>query len=412
MEARHHQVPTDEKALLEELSSAFRAHFGEKAARLFFAPSRINIIGEHIDYNGGNVFPCALTIGTYALAAPNEENALRLYSLNLDAENTATLPLNEEKAPDDWTGYVLGVFHALEQKGLKPVGLDIAVAGNIPNGSGLSSSASLELLCGVIAEALFEKTTDETLTRLDLVEAGVWCENEYLGVHTGIMDQYVIGFGKAGHAMRLDTAAKQHEYVPLELEAKGACILVLNTNKRRELKDSKYNERRAECATALKELNRLLREKGEAPREFLCDFSEDELNWLDGLDPVIAKRARHVITENARVQAMIDAFADSRLEDAGQILNDGHRSLRDDYEVTGPHLDAIVEAAQSAEGCYGARMTGAGFGGCAIALVRQDAVDAVIAHIKKIYAEKTDRTAECLISLAGDGAGERVVAAN
>lgn len=408
MEAKQRQMPTEEHALLEELSRAFRSHFGEKQARLFFAPSRINIIGEHIDYNGGNVFPCALTIGTYALAALNGKQELRLYSLNLDEENTVSLPLAETQAPDDWTGYVLGVFHALEQKGLKPVGLDIAVAGNIPNGSGLSSSASLELLCGVIAQALFAQQ-GEDLTRLDLVEAGVWCENEYLGVHTGIMDQYVIGFGKAGHAMLLDTAAKEHKYVPLELEAKGACIMVLNTNKRRELKDSKYNERRAECSKALEGLNHVLAERGEAPRAFLCDFNEDERELLDALDPVIARRARHVITENARVQAAMDAFQDNRLEDAGQYLNESHRSLREDYEVTGPYLDAIVEAAQSAEGCYGARMTGAGFGGCAIALVRKDAVEAVKAHIETVYAERTDLKAECLISMAGDGAGERTL---
>ena len=387
------------------LQADFEAQFGDaRDVRFFFAPSRINIIGEHIDYNGGAVFPCALTIGTYALARPNDLNVLRLYSVNMENRQDISLPLPAYDAKREWANYPIGVAKALEKEGVSPRGMDVVVYGNIPNGSGLSSSASLELLFGVLYSAFWSERPIPTLT---LVEAGVWCENDFFGLHTGIMDQYVIGFGKAGHAMVLDTANKTHTYVPLSLEEKEAVLIVLNTGHRRELKDSKYNERRAECDEALEQLNAVLTKEGRETKAFLCAFTAEDLPLLAHLDSeVLRRRVHHVITENQRVKDTVTALQAGDLNLVGDLLKAGHASMRDDYEASGPHLDAIVDAANHAEGCYGARMTGAGFGGCAIALVKKEAVNAFSAAVKKAYQDKMGIVPELIVSTAGDGAGE------
>lgn len=388
------------------LQKEFVRQFGDaKGVRFFFSPSRINIIGEHIDYNGGAVFPCALTIGTYALARPNDRGILRLYSMNLDNRQDIAYPLPAYDPAHDWGNYAAGVYLALQQGGLSTAGLDCVVYGNIPNGAGLSSSASVELLFGVIARAFWGE--EDKPTTLELVEAGVWCENDYFGLHTGIMDQYVIGFGKAGCAMVLDTAHKRHKQVPLAMDEQGAIFMVLNTKHRRELKDSKYNERREECEKALARLNALLTERGEKPKEHLCDFDLTDLPLLDALNSdTLRRRVRHAITENARVKETVAALQDGRLDEVGRLLKEGHASMRDDYEASGPHLDAIVDAAIAAPGCYGARMTGAGFGGCAIALVKKEAIEAFSKAVEKAYYEKTGLHPELIVSSAGDGAGE------
>ncbi|MDY3052100.1 MAG: galactokinase [Ndongobacter sp.] len=380
------------------LDQQFCARFGkaDEACRYFFAPSRINLIGEHIDYNGGLVFPCAIDIGTYAIVRANEDNVLRLYSVNLEQAGEVSFPLPEYDETRGWVNYPVGVLRYLETLGYPSGGFDAVICGNIPNGSGLSSSASVELLFGEIVNALFYR---EQIARIELVHAGVWCENEFFGLHSGVMDQYVIGFGKKDHAMALDTSCEEHRDVPFTLP--GASIVIMNTNKRRELKDSKYNERRSECERALTLLQK------EKPVSYLCELTSADLPLVEALeDPVLRKRARHAVTENARVHQAVKALEDGDLIRLGELLREGNDSIREDYEVTGPELDAITAAANAVEGCYGARMTGAGFSGCAIAIVQNEVIDAFCAQVAAAYREKTGREAHFIISRAADGARE------
>jgi len=382
--------------LKQTLEQAFVTCFGDaEGVRYFFSPSRINIIGEHIDYNGGVVFPCAIGIGTYGVARPNGRQLIRLKTLNFNHYAELEIPFGAYDDARGWVNYTAGVGTYLADRGHRVEGFDLLVYGDIPNGSGLSSSASLELLIGEVINALFNGNRIE---RLSLVHAGVWCENSYFGLHTGIMDQYVIGFGKRDHALVLNTGAQTHEYVPFELP--GAKIVILNTQKRRELKDSKYNERREECERALA----LLRAHREIT--YLCELGEDDLPLVEALeDEVLRRRARHVVTENLRVQAAIRAMNAGDLEQLGRILREGQRSLSEDYEVSGRELDAITEAANRHPGCYGARMTGAGFGGCGIALVREDMIDDFIEQVGASYLQAVGYEAQFIRSTASDGTG-------
>ncbi|MDD7543978.1 MAG: galactokinase [Peptoniphilaceae bacterium] len=386
-----------ESKIREVLDQAWADRFGDSAdSRYFFAPSRINIIGEHIDYNGGNVFPCAITIGTYARAKKNNSGTLRLYSKNLDRGGELPLPLPEYQAGNGWMNYPAGVFHYLEDLGYRIGGMDVVVYGDIPNGSGLSSSSSLELLFGQIVNSFYN---DGQIPIIDLVHAGVSCENDFFGLHTGIMDQYVIGFGKKNHAMVLDTKKEEHFYVPFTLP--GAKIVIMNTNRHRALKDSKYNERREECEKALRELQQYKK------ADFLCEYAENDLPLLDSLSSdVLRRRARHVITEQARVKRAVKALQNEDLALLGRLLRKSQDSLREDYEVTGPYLDAICDAANMTPGCFGARMTGAGFAGCAIALVQEEAIPEFTQDVGKQYHEKTGLEAQFILSIAGDGARE------
>lgn len=380
------------------LDREFLERFGraDGVCRYFFAPSRINLIGEHIDYSGGLVFPCAIDIGTYAIVRTNDDNVLRLYSVNLDQAGEVSFPLPEYDEARGWINYPIGVLRYLEKIGYPSRGFDAVIYGNIPNGSGLSSSASVELLFGEIVNALFHQ---EQIARIELVHAGVWCENEFFGLHSGVMDQYVIGFGKKDHAMALDTSCEEHREVPFTLP--GASIVIMNTNKRRELKDSKYNERRNECERALALLQK------EKPISYLCELTLTDLPLVETLeDPTLRKRARHAATENARVHQAVKALEEGDLLWLGELLREGNDSIREDYEVTGPELDAITAAANAVDGCYGARMTGAGFGGCAIAIVRNEIIDVFCEQVEATYREKTGREAQFIISRAGDGARE------
>lgn len=385
------------ETIRKRLDAAWRKHFGDPAGcRLFYSPSRINIIGEHIDYNGGNVFPCAIDIGTYALVRKNDLGRLRLHSENVEGAGDLTLPVGDYEEDRGWLNYPVGIVKRLTQEGYHVEGFDAVIYGDIPNGSGLSSSASIELLFTSIINELFN---DGKIAPIEMIHAGVWCENEFFGLHTGIMDQYVIGLGKKDHAMLLDTSAETHVYVPFKLP--GASIVILNTNKRRELKDSKYNERRGECEEALKHL----REKKDI--QFLCDLGLEDLPLVESLeDEVLRKRARHVVTENARVAEAVQAMKDGDLVRLGELLRESHRSLRYDYEVTGLHLDAITDAANAVEGCYGARMTGAGFSGCGIAVVKNEAIDHFKEVVGREYFEKTGLKAQFIESLAADGVHE------
>lgn len=364
----------------EQVRADFAKVFGVEADHTFFSPGRINLIGEHTDYNGGHVFPAAISLGTYGAARKRDDQLLRFFSGNFEEKGIIEVPLeNLHFEPEhNWTNYPKGVLHFLQKAGYTiDRGMDVYVYGNIPNGSGLSSSASLELLTGVIAEKLF----DLQLERLDLVKIGKLTENEFIGVNSGIMDQFAIGMGADQRAIYLDTNTLEYDLVPLDL--KDNVIVIMNTNKRRELADSKYNERRAECEKAVEELNRKLSitTLGE-----LDEWSFDEYSYLIE-DENRLKRARHAVLENQRTLQARAALQAGNLDKFGRLMNASHVSLEHDYEVTGLELDTLVHTAWEQEGVLGARMTGAGFGGCAIALVGKDAVESFKENVGRKYQE-------------------------
>ena len=363
-----------------ELIQAFSAIFGQEPDATFFSPGRINLIGEHTDYNGGHVFPAAITLGTYGAARKRDDQKLRFYSGNFEDLGVIEVDLTDLvfKKEDNWTNYPKGVLKFLQEAGhVIDTGMDVYVFGNIPNGSGLSSSASLELLIGIIAEELFALKLD----RLDLVKIGKKTENEFIGVNSGIMDQFAIGMGADQRAIYLDTNTLEYELVPLDLG--DHVIVIMNTNKRRELADSKYNERRAECEKAVEELQAALdiQTLGE-----LDEATFDEYAYLIQ-DANRLKRARHAVSENQRTLKAKAALVVGDLERFGRLVNASHVSLEHDYEVTGIELDTLAHTAWEQEGVLGARMTGAGFGGCGIAIVAKDKVEVFKEAVGKTYTD-------------------------
>ena len=365
---------------IQQLRSNFATIFEAEADHTFFSPGRINLIGEHTDYNGGHVFPAAISLGTYGAARKRDDNLLRFYSANFEDKGIIEVPLENLRFEKEhnWTNYPKGVLHFLQKAGhVIDKGMDVYVFGNIPNGSGLSSSASLELLTGIIAERLF----DLKLERLDLVKIGKQTENEFIGVNSGIMDQFAIGMGADQRAIYLDTNTLEYDLVPLDL--KDNVVVIMNTNKRRELADSKYNERRAECEKAVGELKQKL---SIATLGELNEWDFDEYSYLIQ-DENRLKRARHAVLENQRTLQAQAALQAGNLEKFGRLMNASHVSLEHDYEVTGLELDTLAHTAWEQEGVLGARMTGAGFGGCAIALVRKDAVEAFQKNVGQKYEE-------------------------
>ena len=364
----------------QELRNAFQTVFGAEADHTFFSPGRINLIGENTDYNGGHVFPAAITLGTYGAARKREDKLLRFFSANFEDKGIIEVPLENLQFEEEhnWTNYPKGVLHFLQEAGHTiDVGMDVYVYGNIPNGSGLSSSASLEMLTGVIAETIYGLKVD----RVELVKIGKQTENHFIGVNSGIMDQFAIGMGADQRAIYLDTNTLEYDLVPLDL--KDNVVVIMNTNKRRELIDSKYNERRAECETAVSELQAKLdiQTLGELD---VWDF--DTYSYLIK-DENRIKRARHAVLENQRTLQARKALEEGDLEAFGRFMNASHVSLEHDYEVTGLELDTLVHTAWEQEGVLGARMTGAGFGGCAIALVNKDKVEAFEEAVGKRYEE-------------------------
>ncbi|MGE6598966.1 galactokinase [Bacillus proteolyticus] len=347
-----------------ELTLKFAEVFGPQETTQYFSPGRINLIGEHTDYNGGFVFPASITYGTYGVAKRRKDDRVLVYSTNFEELGVISFTLNEldYDKNTNWANYVKGVILTLKEAGHKiDCGFELLVEGTIPNGAGLSSSASLELLVGIVLEDLF--TLD--VTRLELVKMGKKVENEFIGVNSGIMDQFAIGFGEKDRAILLDTNTLKYEMVPVVLD--DYAIVIMNTNKRRELVDSKYNERRAECEEALARLQTKLEIHA------LGELSETEFDANQDLigDEVLIKRAKHAVYENERTKKAKAALTAGDLEEFGKLLNASHTSLRDDYEVTGLELDTLVATAQKQQGVLGSRMTGAGFGGCAIALVKE-----------------------------------------
>lgn len=364
----------------QELNQAFTKVFGTEADATFFSPGRINLIGEHTDYNGGHVFPAAITLGTYGAARKRDDKTLRFYSANFEDAGIIEVDLDNlvfDKA-DSWTNYPKGVIKFLQEAGHTiDTGFELYVYGNIPNGSGLSSSSSLELLVGIMAEELY----DLQLERLDLVKIGKQTENDFIGVNSGIMDQFAIGMGADKRAIYLDTNTLEYDLVPLDLG--DNVIVIMNTNKRRELADSKYNERRAECEKAVEELQAKLAIKtlGELDAQTF-----DEYSYLIKDDNRL-KRARHAVWENQRTLQARKALEAGELEQFGRLVNASHVSLEHDYEVTGIELDTLAHTAWEQEGVLGARMTGAGFGGCGIAIVDKDKVETFKENVGKVYTE-------------------------
>ena len=378
------------------INDKFTEIFGEQAEATFFSPGRINLIGEHTDYNGGHVFPCAISLGTYGAARKREDNKLRFYSANFEDLGIIETSLDDLKydKKDNWVNYAKGMIYFLKETGHDvDKGMDIFIEGNIPNGSGLSSSASLEMLIGVIAQELFNLDID----RVDLVKLGMETENKFIGVNSGIMDQFAVGMGKQNQAILLDTNTLEYSYAPVDMG--NNVIVIMNTNRRRELADSKYNERRSECETAVGELQAKLDIKtlGELDAQTFDEYSyliEDE-NRL--------KRARHAVWENQRTMQAQTALEEGDLEKFGRLVNASHVSLEHDYEVTGIELDTLAHTAWKQDGVLGARMTGAGFGGCGIAIVDKDKVEAFKENVGKVYTEKIGYAPAFYIAEIADG---------
>ena len=365
-------------------------------ARAFFAPGRVNLIGEHTDYNGGHVFPCALTIGTYAVARKRNDRKLRFYSMNFSRLGVIESSL-DELTPDKeagWTNYPKGVMWAFKERGMEiTCGLDILLNGTIPNGSGLSSSASVEVVTGYILKELF----GFEVSNQDLALIGQYSENNFNGVNCGIMDQFAIAMGKKDNAIFLDTADLHYEYAPIKLQ--GAKIVISCSNKRRGLGDSKYNERREECETALSEIQlgmgiNTLGDLDEALFEQIKMAIKDEDR---------RKRAKHAVYENQRTIKAVQALKDNDIALFGKLMNESHISLRDDYEVTGEELDTLVEEAWKIEGVIGSRMTGAGFGGCTVSIVKDEAVDEFIEKVGEAYKERIGYAADFYVVEIGSG---------
>ena len=363
---------------------------------VYFAPGRVNLIGEHTDYNGGHVFPCALTIGTYGAVRKRNDNKLRFYSMNFEHLNVIESSLDDltPRKNAGWTNYPKGVMWALREKGYEiPCGIDLMLFGNIPNGSGLSSSASVEVLTGYILNDLF----DLGISNQDLALLGQFSENNFNGVNCGIMDQFAIAMGKKDHAIFLDTADLSFEYAPIKLE--GAKIVISCSNKKRGLGDSKYNERRAECEEALEEIRQKVKV------DSLGDLSEEQFEEVrDAIkDATRQKRAKHAVYENQRTIKAVQALKANDIELFGKLMNASHVSLRDDYEVTGIELDTLVEEAWKVEGVIGSRMTGAGFGGCTVSIVKDDAVDTFIEKVGTAYKATIGYAADFYVVQIGDG---------
>lgn len=375
----------------------FEEIFGDAdGVKSYFAPGRVNMIGEHTDYNAGHVFPCALTIGTYAAARKRDDRKLRFYSMNFEQLGVLESSLDDLK-PDpaaDWTNYPKGVMWAFEEKGFTiPCGMDLVLNGNIPNGSGLSSSASVEVLTGFILRDLFGFEVGNQ----DLALIGQYSENKFNGVNCGIMDQFAIAMGKKEHAIFLDTADLSYEYAPIRLE--NAKIVIACSNKKRGLGDSKYNERRSECEAALAELQKVIGING------LGDLTQEQFDSYQSAiaDEVRRKRAKHAVYENRRTIRAVEALRQNDIDTFGRLMNDSHVSLRDDYEVTGVELDTLVEEAWKIDGVIGSRMTGAGFGGCTVSIVRDGAIDTFIAQVGKAYLDKIGYAADFYVVEIGDG---------
>lgn len=381
----------------EKLFNEFKKIFGDTAnAELFFAPGRVNLIGEHTDYNGGHVFPCALTIGTYAVARKRNDGKLRFYSMNFAELGIIEADLNSiayDKA-QNWANYPLGVLKTVHEMGYRQdFGFEMLLFGNIPNSSGLSSSASVEVLTCYVGKCLYGWDIDNILN----AKIGQKAENQFIGVNCGIMDQFAIAMGKADNAIFLDTATLEYSYAPIKLD--GMKLVVACSNKKRGLGDSKYNERRSQCEEALARI-----QKGGHVESWgaLTPEQFEEKRRLIG-DEILEKRAKHAVYENARTVEAVEALKANNIKRFGELMNASHDSLRDDYEVTGIELDTLVDESRKQKGVIGSRMTGAGFGGCTVSIVEENCVDDFIKNVGREYLAKIGYAADFYVLSIGDG---------
>jgi galactokinase len=380
----------------KELKEAFITLYGKPADALYFAPGRVNLIGEHTDYNGGFVFPCALSFGTYLLCGKNDDKVMRFRSLN--QEEVVEKPLDQLQTPQEksWVNYPMGVFDQFIKRGFTfPFGLDLLIWGDVPNGAGLSSSASLEVVTGYMLNDVFKTN----YTRVDIAKIGQKAENEFVGVNCGIMDQFASANGKIDHAIFLDCNTLDFELVPVKLQ--GIKVLISNTHSPHKLDSGAYNQRVAECKKAVELISKV------RPIHYLAELTEADFKQVESSldsDPVAHKRARHVVTEVQRTTDAVKALKAGDIKLFGKLMNASHVSLRDDYEVTGIELDTMAEEAWKIDGVIGSRMTGGGFGGCTVSLVKDEAIDTFIEKVGAAYKAKTGITPDFYVAEIGDGA--------
>lgn len=386
--------------MIDQLKNDFISVFEKKdGLRTFFAPGRVNLIGEHTDYNGGYVFPCALSFGTYAIVRKREDKVVKFYSNNFKNIGIIEINLDEIKYEEkhDWANYPKGVIKIFRESGYElSSGFEVLFFGNIPNGAGLSSSASIELATSVLLKGLFDLDID----MISMIKLSQKAENEFIGVSCGIMDQFAIGMGQENKAVLLDCNTLNYRYSVLDL--KDNSIVIANTNKRRGLADSKYNERRSECDRALSQL------KEKLSINSLGELTEEEFEKNKELieNPVDRKRAKHAVYENRRTIKAVEELEKGDLQEFGQLMNQSHISLRDDYEVTGKELDTLVSLAWEQKGTIGSRMTGAGFGGCTVSIVKNDKLYEFIDTVGKKYADIIGYEASFYVASIGEGARE------
>ena len=386
-----------ENEILAKMEEEFAAKFGAQETRAYFSPGRVNLIGEHTDYNGGHVFPCAISLGTYALVADRADNKTRIYSMNLANKGViefamSGLSYDKEK---NWANYPMGVVKVFEDAGHKAShGFDILVYGTLPNGSGLSSSASIEVLTALILNDAFGFGLD----MVEMVKLSQKAENTFVGVNCGIMDQFAVGMGKKDCAILLDCNTLSYRYSKIALE--GASIVISNTNKPHSLASSAYNVRRAQCEHALNELKEVKPELNA-----LGELSNEAFNQLAGAisEPLERQRARHAVLENNRTLEAVEALEADDVVKFGKLMNESHYSLRDDYDVTGKELDTLAELAWQIDGVIGSRMTGAGFGGCTVSLVKNEAIEAFKEKVGKAYTEKIGYAPSFYVANIADG---------
>lgn len=382
----------------QELVTLFEELFGAgDDERVYFSPGRVNLIGEHTDYNGGHVFPCALTIGTYAVARKRSDRVIKLYSANLDKFGVVESSLDDlvNKESYGWANYPLGVVWAFAEKGIiLDSGFEMVVWGNIPNGSGLSSSASLEVLTGTVLKDIFG--IDKTMVDLALI--GQYSENNFNGCNCGIMDQFAVAMGKQDNAIFLDCADLTYQYAPVKIPT--AKIVITNSKVKHSLVDSAYNDRRNESSQALSDLQTV------CGISTLGDLTNEEFEKYGSAikDEVCYRRAKHAVAENQRTISAVEALKNNDIKTFGELMNASHVSLRDDYEVSCEEVDFLVETEWSVPGVIGARITGGGFGGCTVAIVENDAVENFKEVVGKAYKEKYDLDAEFYVVEIGDGA--------
>lgn len=383
--------------ILDEMQEVFREKFGAAQTHAYFSPGRVNLIGEHTDYNGGHVFPCAISLGTYALVAPRTDGISRLYSMNLPEQGVVQFPMHGAVKSDayGWANYPIGVVRVMEDAGHRAAhGFDIVLYGTLPNGAGLSSSASIEVLMAVILN-------DELNLGIDMVELVKFsqkAENEFVGMNCGIMDQFAVGMGKKDCAILLDCNTLSYRYSKLALD--GCSIVITNTNKTHSLVTSAYNERRAQCESALKTLQKV------KPIKALGELTNAEFDAIASAipDPVERRRARHAVYENNRTLEAVKALEANDVKRFGELMNASHVSLRDDYEVTGPELDTLAELAWQQDGVLGSRMTGGGFAGCTVSIVRDAAIPAFEKNVGDAYTAKIGYAPSFYVANIADGA--------